>query len=134
MGTRMVLEANPLFCLWQLDLKNAFNGFLRAAMALRLAEAPPMLQRLVPFMCALLGPSAPLALSDGWAEFGSTQGSQQGDPLSPAFFCVWLKPHIRWFVEEVAVVATLAAPAAATAVGQLATRRRRRARSGRVWV
>jgi hypothetical protein len=59
---RVVLEDRPdPFAVWKLDLKNAFNEFSRTLLTQRVAEAPPPIRRLLPFVCAILGPSAPLA-------------------------------------------------------------------------
>jgi hypothetical protein len=60
-GIRAVLEDRPDFVVWKLDLRSAFNEFSRALLTQRFAEAPPPIRRLLPFVCALLGPSAPLA-------------------------------------------------------------------------
>ena len=59
-GIRALLERRPDFACWQIDLRNAFNQFQRALLPGRFAEAPPRLRRLLPFVCALLGPGAPL--------------------------------------------------------------------------
>ena len=95
-GIRAVLEDRPDFAVWKLDLKNAFNEFSRALLTQRFAEAPPPIRRLLPFVCALLGPSAPLATDATWADFASVEGTQQGCPLGPALFCMWFKPHLDW--------------------------------------
>jgi hypothetical protein len=52
----------------------------------------------MPFVCALLGPSAPLATDATWADFASVEGTQQGCPLGPALFCMWFKPHLDWLL------------------------------------
>jgi hypothetical protein len=68
-GIRAVLEDRPNFAVWKLDLKNAFNEFSRALLTQRFAEAPPPpIRRLLPFVCALLGPSTPLATDATWAD------------------------------------------------------------------
>jgi hypothetical protein len=85
-GIRAVLEDRPDFAVWKLDLKNAFNEFSRALLTQRFAEAPPPIRRLLPFVCALLGPSAPLATDATWADFASVEGTQQSCPLGPALF------------------------------------------------
>ena len=61
-GIRAVLEKRPDFAAWQIDLRNAFNHFSRALLPGRYVDAPPRLKRLIPFVCALLGPGAPLAM------------------------------------------------------------------------
>jgi hypothetical protein len=50
--------------------------FSRALLTQRFAEAPPPIRRLLPFACALLGPSAPLATGASWADFASVEGTQ----------------------------------------------------------
>ena len=100
-GLRAILEKHPEFAIWKLDLKNAFNEFVRATLAQRFADAPPALQRLLPFVCALLGPGAPLAIGTTWADFLSIEGTQQGCPLGPALFCMWFKPHLDWLLAEI---------------------------------
>jgi hypothetical protein len=100
-GIRAVLEDRPDFAVWKLDLKNAFNEFSRALLTQRFAEAPPPIRRLLPFVCALLGPSAPLATDATWADFASVEveGTQQGCPLvGPALLCMWFKPHLDWLL------------------------------------
>ena len=100
-GLRAILEKHPDFAIWKLDLKNAFNEFVRATLAQRFADAPPKLQRLLPFVCALLGPGAPLAIGTEWADFLSIEGTQQGCPLGPALFCMWFKPHLDWLLVQI---------------------------------
>jgi hypothetical protein len=97
-GTMAVPGGRPDFADWGLDLKNAFNGFSPVLLAQRLAEAPSQIRRLLPFVCALLGPSAPLATGASWADFASVEGTQQGCPLGPALFCMGFKPHPDWLL------------------------------------
>jgi hypothetical protein len=87
---RTAMERLPTFALWKLDLKNAFNEFVRAVLVPRFAAAPPAIRRLlIPFVCALLDPGAKLAMGEGWADFLSAEGTQQGCPLGSPLFCLW---------------------------------------------
>jgi hypothetical protein len=73
-GLRAAMERLPTFALWKLDLKNAFNEFVRAVLVPRFAAAPPAIRRLLPFVCALLGPGAKLlAMGEGWTDFLSAE-------------------------------------------------------------
>jgi hypothetical protein len=60
-GMRMVLEKYPEFCRWSMDCANAFNGFVRSLVGYGLANANDELRELLPYVCALMGPEAPLA-------------------------------------------------------------------------
>jgi hypothetical protein len=95
---KAVPEDRPDFAVWKLDFKNAFNEFSRALLTQRFAEAPLQMRRLLPFVCAHLGPSAPLATSASWADFASVEGTQQTAGL-PARACMWFKPHFDWLLD-----------------------------------
>jgi hypothetical protein len=62
-GVRATLEARSHWCCLQVDAKNAFNEWYSALVVPELAGSK-QLRRLVPLVCALGGPEAPLAF--GW--------------------------------------------------------------------
>eukprot|EP00935_MAST-01C_sp_MAST-1C-sp1_P002834 g2834.t1 len=64
-GVRATLERNKDWCCLQVDARNAFNEWYRALIVPELAKSQ-QLRRLIPFVCALGGPAAPLAF--GWQQ------------------------------------------------------------------
>ena len=58
---RTVLEDRLDFGKWGMDSENAFNLFVRALAGYALGKAPAEIRRLLPYVCALMGPEAPLA-------------------------------------------------------------------------
>ena len=74
-GVRATLERNKDWCCLQVDARNAFNEWYRALIVPELAKSQ-QLRRLIPFVCALGGPAAPLAF--GWQQ-GTLDASELGE-------------------------------------------------------
>ena len=78
---RTVLEDRTDFGKWSMDSANAFNAFVRALAGYALARAPAEIRRLLPYVCALMGPEAPLAaglrFDDADAETGEEGSGEE---------------------------------------------------------
>jgi len=101
-GIRLLAEANPSWAVVKLDLKNAFNEILRAAVLDRL-NADQSIRSLVPVMWATYSPAAGIYLAapdPTLAPFGSEEGMRQGCSLGSAGYCVGIHPEVRKLDEE----------------------------------
>jgi hypothetical protein len=78
-----LLNANPGLQVLQVDVSNAFNSVDRHAIQRALGELAP---DLLPWFEFTHGQPSPLFCRT--EQLWSTQGTQQGDPLGPAFFAV----------------------------------------------
>jgi hypothetical protein len=109
----------PEYGVVQVDISNAFNSISRDHMLHRVQEAAP---ELLPWTYYLYGQSSHLFC--GSSVIPSSEGTQQGDPLGPALFCIALHPLISqlsncglawqgWFMDDGVLVGTVSALASA---------------------
>ena len=81
----------------KVDAKNAFNAIHRRAILTGVDEHFP---RLSPYTRAMYDPDYPGSLwhrldSGVWMELRSEEGTQQGDPLGPFYFCLGIHPLLE---------------------------------------
>ncbi len=98
------LEARPDLVFFALDLANAFNSISRVAILESVRELVP---ELFPLVAATLATPSPLHLSgravdpsDPTPFLWSVEGVRQGDPTSPALFCLGIASVLRMLAER----------------------------------
>ena len=92
-AVRMLLEDNPDFVCYKLDLRNAHNEVARAAILEELEEEPT-LRHLVWHAATVLAPGHGLeVVGEKWGE--QEEGERQGDSAASAFFAVALHKDVK---------------------------------------
>jgi hypothetical protein len=85
----MILDEREDFCALNLDNENAFNSIDRSVILQQLIRFIPTM---VPWFLAMYGRDCKLWVIDSETEEKQTifaeEGLQQGDPLSPVYFCL----------------------------------------------
>ena len=84
------LDSNPEKFLLQVDLSNAFNSLHRRTMLKAVDRAAPALSAFCHYLY-----DTPTPLLCGTAVLSSCEGTQQGDPLGPALFCLAIHPVLK---------------------------------------
>ena len=98
-GIRLVLELHGDFVVVKIDIRNAYNATSRADTLRRLTHHP-QLAALVPFLHACSAAGSDLIVGDGRRLFpdamraDSSEGVQQGFPLSSLIFSVLIHPEL----------------------------------------
>jgi hypothetical protein len=95
---RELLDAHDDFCVVNIDLKNAFNCILRAAL-LREVLSVPELVCLAPLFHSLLAPKSPILSGSGefveQVDFLSEEGVQQGSVEGPVAFAIGISRLLK---------------------------------------
>ena len=98
-ATRRFVESMPAgHCVVKLDFANAFNSLHRDAMFKAMLKRVPSIYK----FCHLAY-SMPSSLLYEGQIIMSKEGSQQGDPLGPAQFCITLHPLLMSLTSELKV-------------------------------